>query len=84
MPWYSHMVTLDRCVQACSTRDHLGFMLRDEIQRQAQRHCDVSFTALPGGYSAWSSMDTLVLRGLVARTGLARDGPVVGARRQVP
>lgn len=56
-------------------------MLRDEIQRQAQRHCDASFAALPGGYSAWSSMDTLVSRGLVARRGGARAGPVAGARR---
>ena len=47
-------------------------MLRSELQHEAQEHCEASFTRPENPaskYTAWSSMGTLVNKGLVARQG---------------
>ncbi|CAG7725546.1 unnamed protein product [Allacma fusca] len=49
-----------------------GYMLKSEIQSEAQVHCDSSFMRPdnPGSkYTAWSSMGSLVTKGLVMKQG---------------
>ena len=56
------------------TPNYRGYMLKSELQREAQDYCDSSFTKpdKPGGtnrYTAWGSMSTLVTKELVLRQG---------------
>ncbi|XP_037534574.1 crossover junction endonuclease MUS81 [Nematolebias whitei] len=56
-----------------------GFMLKMELQSEAQRLCDRSFTAPDPGsrYTAWSSVRTLIHKNLVLKThSPARFGPL--------
>ncbi|CAM9973037.1 unnamed protein product [Lampetra planeri] len=45
------------------------FMTKPELQQEAQPHCETSFFAPEAGmrYSAWSSMKTLISKGLVEK-----------------
>ncbi|KAJ1526776.1 hypothetical protein ONE63_008350 [Megalurothrips usitatus] len=49
--------------------DYEGFMLKAELQREAQPLCDKSFTRPDPGshYTAWSSMSQLLKKGLVSK-----------------
>lgn len=66
--------------------DYDGFSSKDEIIKSAQIHCDCSFTRPQPGtfYTAWSSMKTLIDKGLVkkesnpAKYSLTDKGIVIG------
>ncbi|XP_066575195.1 structure-specific endonuclease subunit MUS81 [Amia ocellicauda] len=64
---YAVLLTLYRHEQAPGSQ---GFLLKSELQREAQPLCDKSFTVPEPGsrYTAWSSVSTLIQRELVMKT----------------
>ncbi|XP_031549112.1 crossover junction endonuclease MUS81-like isoform X2 [Actinia tenebrosa] len=64
---YALLLTLHKHHQ---NADYPGFMSKDELQKKAQLLSDKSFTLPDPGcrYTAWSSMSTLIKKGLVIKT----------------
>ncbi|XP_038073322.1 crossover junction endonuclease MUS81-like [Patiria miniata] len=65
---YALILTLYREYKKPTSR---GFMLKTELQRQAQPLSEKSFTIPDPGshYTAWSSMSTLITKGYVSKEG---------------
>ncbi|XP_064185167.1 crossover junction endonuclease MUS81 isoform X2 [Anguilla rostrata] len=64
---YAVLLTLYRHCQIPGSK---GFMLKMELQREAQPLCDKSFSApdLGSKYTAWSSVSTLIQKDLLIKT----------------
>ncbi|XP_015194221.1 crossover junction endonuclease MUS81 isoform X3 [Lepisosteus oculatus] len=64
---YAVLVALYRHSQAAGS---CGFLLKSELQREAQPLCDKSFTLPEPGskYTAWSSVSTLIQKDLLLKT----------------
>ncbi|XP_064407829.1 crossover junction endonuclease MUS81 [Latimeria chalumnae] len=64
---YAVLLTLYRDTKNPNGR---GFMTKSELQREAQALCEKSFTLTHAGskYTAWSSVSTLIQKGLVIKT----------------
>ncbi|MFT7802751.1 crossover junction endonuclease MUS81 isoform X2 [Arapaima gigas] len=64
---YAVLLTLYR---HCQIPGNKGFMLKMELQREAQPLCDMSFTMPNVGskYTAWSSISTLIQKDLLLKT----------------
>lgn len=64
---YAVLLTLYRHSKVPGSK---GFMLKLELQAEAQRLCDKSFTApdLGSKYTAWSSVSTLIHKNLLVKT----------------